>query len=117
MDASAANSGPPPLPESDATATSELSARLSELEGEVEKLRKERDSATAALASMKESARALRQEFEDSKTESEEVVSQWTGRCISFWLPLVSSTELLLYLMFSFFTIYSEEQRVGGCYC
>ena len=57
----------------------ELSAKTTELESLVENLTKERDTATAALSSMKESSRLLRQEFEDLQAHSEESVGKWTG--------------------------------------
>ena len=61
-------------------AMQEHSTKVAELQVLVEITKKERDNATAALTAMKESVRLLKQEFEDSKAESEEVVGQWTGK-------------------------------------
>ena len=78
-----APSGQPQQNTRDFQTIQNVPARMNELE-QVEELRKERDSATAALASMQESSRSLRQEFEESKAESEDILSQWTGRCLWF---------------------------------
>lgn len=69
-----------PQEKKDERAIEELAAKVTALETQVEDLKMERDTATAALSTMKESSRSLRQEYEDSKAESEEIVGQWTGR-------------------------------------
>ena len=74
--------------ENENLAVDALSAKVAELEGLVGEVKKERDNAIAALASMKESSRLLRQEFEESKVESEGIVGQWTGRKYIFMARL-----------------------------